>query len=99
MAAAASSGRPPGGSGDDGRNETSPPVQFGPRKESILAGGISDKETQDDSLGFAPYAEALAAFLVNPATKAPLTISIEGRWGFIVAIAFLATAYVAAGIM
>ena len=32
-------------------------------------------------MGFAPYAEALAAFLVNPATKAPLTISIEGRWG------------------
>ncbi len=78
MAASASGGTSPE---SDGKAEIRPADQVGARKESILTGGINDKETLEDSLGFAPYVDALAAFLANPATKPPLTISIEGKWG------------------
>jgi hypothetical protein len=42
---------------------------------------VGDHATDEDSLGFAPYVEAIAAFLTSPATEPPLTISIEGEWG------------------
>jgi hypothetical protein len=42
---------------------------------------VGDHATDVDSLGFAPYVEAIAAFLTSPATEPPLTISIEGEWG------------------
>jgi hypothetical protein len=41
----------------------------------------SDEPNPTDSLGFQPYVEAMAAFLSNPATSTPLTVSIEGKWG------------------
>jgi hypothetical protein len=41
----------------------------------------SDHATKDDALGFRPYVSALARFLVNDQTSAPLTVSIEGEWG------------------
>ena len=81
MAVAASTGGTPGGPGDSGPGAASPAVQPGPREESILPASINDLPTDEDSLGFTPYVEALAAFLTHPATEAPLTISIEGRWG------------------
>jgi hypothetical protein len=42
---------------------------------------VGDHATDEDSLGFAPYVEAIAAFLTSPASEPPLTISIEGEWG------------------
>jgi len=36
---------------------------------------------KDDRLGFAPYIAAVAAFLTDPSTKIPLTLSVEGLWG------------------
>ncbi len=42
---------------------------------------FNDQETEQDLLGFEPYVEALTDFLVDPLTKPPLTISIEGEWG------------------
>jgi|GEM_PF-1452782 len=40
-----------------------------------------DSETEEDTLGFGPYVEAVAEFLVHEDTRPPLTISIEGEWG------------------
>ena len=40
-----------------------------------------DLPAEEDKLGFTPYVIAIAKFLTNPETKAPLTISIEGEWG------------------
>ena len=40
-----------------------------------------DLPAEKDKLGFKPYVIAMAEFLTNPETKAPLTISIEGEWG------------------
>lgn len=42
---------------------------------------MCDHPTAEDSLGFGPYVEAIAAFLTSDATEPPLTISIEGEWG------------------
>ncbi|MEB3309170.1 MAG: SUMF1/EgtB/PvdO family nonheme iron enzyme [Snowella sp.] len=42
---------------------------------------LSDQATVDDSLGFKPYVTAIAEFLLNPDTKPPLTLSVEGEWG------------------
>ena len=49
--------------------------------ESVRNVGISDQSTGDDYLGFEPYVIAIAEFLLNPETKPPLTLSIEGEWG------------------
>lgn len=48
---------------------------------SIAGNAIGDHPTEQDTLGFTPYVEALAAFLTAPATRPPITISIEGDWG------------------
>jgi tetratricopeptide (TPR) repeat protein len=48
---------------------------------AIAANTVGDQPTAQDSLGFAPYVEAIAAFLTSPATRPPLTMSIEGEWG------------------
>lgn len=49
--------------------------------ETVGPAGVSDQATDNDSLGFAPYVQAVSAFLVHKDTKPPLTISIEGAWG------------------
>jgi hypothetical protein len=49
--------------------------------ESIEISSISDTPTDKDALGFKPYVEAISRFLRSPATKPPLTLSIEGEWG------------------
>lgn len=48
---------------------------------TIAGNAVGDLPTSDDSLGFGPYVEAIAAFLTSPATRPPLTMSIEGEWG------------------
>jgi hypothetical protein len=78
--ATASTGKPPGGSGDDAQ-DAAPPVPPAARQESILPACPNDQATVDDALGFTPYVKALASFLTDPATKPPLAISIEGEWG------------------
>ena len=47
----------------------------------INPSGLSDVPTEQDGIGFHPYTRAIAWFLSNKKTKAPLTISIEGPWG------------------
>jgi hypothetical protein len=51
--------------------------------DELNVGGYtnSDEPADKDSLGFEPYVEAMAAFLSNPMTSTPLTVSVEGRWG------------------
>src|ERR1041385_8681210 len=48
---------------------------------SIAANAVGDQPTDEDSLGFGPYVEAITAFLTSDATTPPLTMSIEGEWG------------------
>lgn len=48
---------------------------------TVLTANVGDQPTAQDSLGFAPYVEAIAAFLTNRVTNPPLTLSIEGEWG------------------
>jgi hypothetical protein len=43
--------------------------------------GASDAPATEDRLGFGPYVRAVAAFLLNQATRPPFTMSIEGEWG------------------
>jgi KAP family P-loop domain len=56
-------------------------VESAGEEDSIETSSISDVPTLNDSLGFKPYVEAIARFLLNPSTKPPLTLSIEGEWG------------------
>ena len=49
--------------------------------ESIRQASLNDQVTADDALGFKPYVEAIAEFLLSEQTKPPLTLSIEGEWG------------------
>ena len=70
--------------------DTSPEEKAGVRtsgatsdSEPVFAqtSAVSDQATSVDSLGFRLYVEALANFLLAPATCAPFTVSIEGTWG------------------
>lgn len=56
--------------------------------DSDLEGGVLPANIADlpatserDRLGFQPYVRAVAEFLLNPATKGPLAMSVEGEWG------------------
>lgn len=51
------------------------------KERAICYAANCDQPTSHDSLGFAPYVEAIKEFLTNPDTKPPLTLSIEGSWG------------------
>src|SRR5262245_1249068 len=67
----------------------SSPAQAPPRSSaaaptptgSIRAATLGDQPSDDDTLGFTPYVDAVAAFLLNEGTQPPLTMSIEGPWG------------------
>jgi hypothetical protein len=48
---------------------------------TVLTANVGDQPSANDTLGFGPYVEAVASFLTNPQTRAPLTLSIEGEWG------------------
>lgn len=63
---------------------------FGTRQSSDFHSGesirvdenaLSDQPAEEDSLGFTPYVEGIAGFLLHTETKPPLTISVEGDWG------------------
>jgi|SRR5579883_3090454 len=51
------------------------------KEVSIKAASVSDQATEKDSLGFEPYTIAIADFLTELDTQAPLTLSVEGVWG------------------
>lgn len=42
---------------------------------------INDQPNASDHIGFEPYVNALAQFLMNENTRPPLTVSLEGEWG------------------
>jgi hypothetical protein len=65
---------PPSGS------EKSTPVSDS-ANASVSPSSVSDQPTKVDTLGFKPYVEAVAAFLIHPDTRPPLTLSVEGTWG------------------
>ena len=48
---------------------------------SVSPNSVTDRPTTRDTLGFAPYVEAVAAFLLHKETYPPLTLSVEGAWG------------------
>lgn len=52
-----------------------------PEMLSTARNAVGDSETEDDKLGFGPYVEAVAEFLVHEDTHPPLTMSVEGEWG------------------
>lgn len=56
-----------------------------PREDSSVkfksGSASSDRPTDEDYLGFQPYAEGLAGLLLHSKTQPPLTIGIYGRWG------------------
>lgn len=52
-----------------------------PPEVSIRIASAGDQPVDKDTLGFEPYVEAVAEFLVNEETRPPLTLSIEGEWG------------------
>ena len=49
--------------------------------EGVQAASVRDVPSAKDAFGIGPYIDALAAFLVDPRTLPPLTLSIEGEWG------------------
>lgn len=49
--------------------------------KDVLTANVGDQPSPLDTLGFAPYVQAIASFLTNDVTKPPLTLSIEGEWG------------------
>ncbi|MGV3757254.1 MAG: KAP family P-loop NTPase fold protein [Verrucomicrobiota bacterium] len=51
------------------------------RIESIAQASVGDQPTVNDTLGFTPYVDAIARFLLNTETRPPLTLSVEGEWG------------------
>ena len=51
------------------------------QEETVRAATGSDQPTKRDLLGFEPYVEAIAQFLMSPGTTPPLALSIEGEWG------------------
>ncbi len=55
--------------------------RFEPEALSTARYAVGDIETEDDKLGFGPYVEAVAEFLVHEDTQPPLTMSVEGEWG------------------
>jgi hypothetical protein len=50
-------------------------------QEEIQQTSVNDLPSLEDALGFKPYVDSIAAFLIDEHTRAPLTLSIEGEWG------------------
>lgn len=61
----------------------STPIEYQGAITSVGASAhiTSDQWTDEDALGYRIYAEAIAGFLRNPETRAPLTISVQAPWG------------------
>lgn len=58
--------------------EASPPPSL---EYEVRGYGTSEAATLDDALGVRPYAKAVASYLKDPKTSAPLTLSVEAQWG------------------
>jgi hypothetical protein len=58
-----------------------PPQEDSSDVGRITQSAVRDTPAKHDALGFAPYVEAIAAFLDSPGTQPPFTLSIEGEWG------------------
>jgi len=67
-----------GASGGEGRSGTA--MHYSPCETDLLP-ILSDQATDDDQLGFAPYAKTLADILGDRHTDTPLTIGVFGDWG------------------
>ncbi len=50
-------------------------------RASVSPNSVGDQPTNRDALGFEPYVQAVAAFLIHKETLPPLTLSVEGAWG------------------
>ncbi|WP_229391787.1 P-loop NTPase fold protein [Methanosarcina sp. DH2] len=50
-------------------------------KSKLILECWNDVSTEEDSLGFRPYVEAIIEFLTADGTRPPITLSIEGQWG------------------
>ncbi|HEY2470247.1 MAG TPA: P-loop NTPase fold protein [Terracidiphilus sp.] len=68
-------------SGFDGAPPPNPPDISPTPGWGVQGNPVSDTSTSRDKLGFQPYVDAVAAFLIHPDTRPPLTLSIEGEWG------------------
>ncbi len=64
--------------GDSPAND---PISQEFQADSIHVAAVSDGPADKDVLGFRPYVDAVARFLMSDNTRPPLTISIEGAWG------------------
>lgn len=54
--------------------------------QDVLTGQVlmslhNDAASSLDRLGYATYADAIASFLANPSTPAPLSVSVQAPWG------------------
>jgi hypothetical protein len=67
--------------GTEGRQDVAIP-ELGPGVVRYQQEGIgSDLWTTHDSVGYAPYADAITRGIQHPETRAPLTIGIKAPWG------------------
>jgi hypothetical protein len=57
------------------------PVESEEENPSVAPFSLSDQPSPNDKLGFRPYVQAIADFLMNQGTRPPLTLSVEGQWG------------------
>jgi hypothetical protein len=55
-----------------------PTVDLGARPSTTVS---SDLSTDEDQLEYALYADAIASFICDERTRAPLTIGIKAPWG------------------
>lgn len=55
--------------------ETRPEQNAAVRRESLRQSSVSDQPTDKDTLGFAPYVDAISRFLLNDGTSPPLPLN------------------------
>src|SRR3954447_22522195 len=68
-------------SGFDGAPPPNPPESSPTPGWGVQGNPVSDTSTAQDKLGFQPYVDAVAAFLIHQDTRPPIALSIEGEWG------------------
>jgi hypothetical protein len=69
----------PGSASPTSEAATSLSAEPGVRRSSRRI--TSDRWTVEDRLGYEPYAEAIAGFILHRDTRPPLSIGIKGPWG------------------
>lgn len=68
---------PPAAGSESGRSDSPRAAE----RVHVTLAGLGDQATDEDRLGFAPYVDAVAAFVSSDSTQPPLTLSVEGPWG------------------